>query len=241
MSEQIIIGNIPIEVIFKEIKNIHLSVHPPTGRIRIAAPEETNLDTLRVYAISKMNWIQKQQAKLQAQERETQREYIDRESHYLWGSRYLLRVIEEETPPFVTLRHNEILLSVRPNSNRAKREEIMSAWYREELRNVVEPLIPKWEKELGVKVNQLFVQRMKTRWGSCNHDKGNIRLNTELAKKPRNCLEYILVHEMMHLLEPTHNKHYTALMDQFMPQWRHYRDELNQAPLGYVLGDGRGE
>ncbi|MBI9050788.1 MAG: M48 family metallopeptidase [Anaerolineaceae bacterium] len=241
MGEQIMVGSILVEVIFKDIKNVHLSVHPPTGRIRIAAPEHTSLDTLRVYAISKLNWIRKAQAKLQAQERETQREYIDRESHYLWGSRYLLRVNEVERPPSVTLRHNEILLSVRPNSDRAKREEVISAWYREEVRKAVEPIIPQWEKEMAVRVNQLFVQRMKTRWGSCNPHKGNIRLNTELAKKPRNCLEYILVHEMVHLLEPTHNTQYTKLMDQFMPQWRHYRDELNQAPLGYMLSDRRNE
>ena len=234
MSEEINVGGIPVDVVFKDIKNVHLSVHPPTGRIRIAAPERTSLDTLRIYAISKLDWIHKQQAKLKAQQRETQREYIDRESHYLWASRYLLRVNEVEVPPSVTLLHNEILLSVRPHSDHAKREEVISAWYREELRNVVTPLIPKWEKVMGVKINQLFVQRMKTRWGSCNHNKGNIRLNTELAKKPRVCLEYILVHEMVHLLEPSHNKRFTGLMDQFLPQWRHYRDELNQAPLGFV-------
>ena len=234
MPEKITIGDISVDVVFKDIKNVHLSVHPPTGRIRIAAPERTSLDTLRIYAISKLNWIRKAQAKIQAQERETQREYIERESHYLWGSRYLLRVEEVEAPPSVTLLHDEIVLSVRPNSSRTKREEIISAWYREELRNVVTPLIPTWEKELGVKVNQLFIQRMKTRWGSCNHNKGNIRLNTELAKKPRICLEYILVHELVHLLEPSHNERFTGLMDQFMPQWRHYRNELNQAPLGFV-------
>ncbi|MBC8507625.1 MAG: M48 family metallopeptidase [Chloroflexi bacterium] len=234
MSEQIKIGGIPLEVVFKDIKNVHLSVHPPTGRIRIAAPECMNLGTIRVYAISKLDWIRKQQAKLQSQQRETQREYIERESHYLWGSRYLLKVNEVEGPPSVTLLHNEILLSVRPNSTCAKREEIISAWYREELRNAVTPMIPIWEKGMGVQVNQLFVQRMKTRWGSCNHNKGNIRLNTELAKKPRVCLEYILVHEMVHMLEPSHNERFTGLMDQFMPQWRHHRDELNQAPLGFV-------
>ena len=234
MSEEINVDGIPVEVVFKGIKNVHLSVHPPTGRIRIAAPEHINLDTIRIYAISKLDWIRKQQAKLQAQQRETQREYIDRESHYLWGSRYLLRVNEVEVPPSVTLLHNEILLSVHPHSDHAKREEVISAWYRVEVRNAVAPLIPNWEKAMGVQVNQLFIQRMKTRWGSCNHHKGNIRLNTELAKKPRICLEYILVHELVHLLEPSHNERFIALMDQFMPQWRHHRDALNQAPLGFV-------
>jgi predicted metal-dependent hydrolase len=234
MPEKITIGDISVDVVFKDIKNVHLSVHPPKGRIRIAAPERTSLDTLRIYAISRLGWIRKEQAKIQAQERETQREYIDRESHYLWGSRYLLRVEEVEAPPSVTLLHGEIVLSVRPNSNRGKREEVISAWYREEVRNAVAPLIPNWEKEMGVQVNQLFIQRMKTRWGSCNHKKGNVRLNTELAKKPRVCLEYILVHEMTHLLEPSHNQRFIGLMDQFLPQWRHYRNELNQAPLGFV-------
>ena len=198
--KEIKIGDITVDVVFKEIKNVHLSVHPPNGRVRIAVPERMNLDTIRIYAISKIDWIRKEQAKLQAQQRESQREYIDRESHSLWGSRYLLRVEEENIPPSVTLLHTEILLSVRPKSSHAKREAIISAWYREELRNAVTPMIPIWEKELGVKVNQLFIQRMKTRWGSCNHEKGNIRLNTELAKKPRVCLEYILVHELVHLL-----------------------------------------
>jgi predicted metal-dependent hydrolase len=234
MPEQITIGDLSVDVIFKDIKNVHLSVHPPTGKVRISAPERMSLDTIRVYAISKIDWIRKAQAKLQAQPRETQREYIERESHYLWGSRYLLQVEEVDAPPSVTVLHNEIILSVRPNTDREKRAEIIAAWYRDELRQAVEPLLPQWEKVLGVKVNQLFVQKMKTRWGSCNHQKGNIRLNTELAKKPRICLEYILVHELVHLLEPSHNERFTGLMDQFMPQWRHYRDELNQAPLGFV-------
>lgn len=234
MPEQITIGDLSVDVVFKDIKNVHLSVHPPTGRVRIAAPERMKLDTIRVYAISKIDWIRRAQAKLQSQQRETQRDYIERESHYLWGSRYLLHVEEVDAPPSVTVLHNEIVLSVRPHSDREKREAIMAARYREEVRKTVEPLIPTWEKALGVQVNQLFIQRMKTRWGSCNHQKGNIRLNTELAKKPRICLEYILVHEMVHLLEPSHNARFTTLMDQSMPQWRHYRDELNQAPLGFV-------
>ena len=234
MNTEINVGGISVEVVFKDIKNVHLSVHPPAGRVRIAAPERPSLDTLRIYIISKLEWIRKEQAKLQSQERETQREYIDRESHYLWGKRYLLRVEEVETPPSVTLLHDEILLSVRPKSSYEKRAEVISAWYREEVRSAVAPLIPQFEKTMGVQVNQLFIQRMKTRWGSCNHHKGNIRLNTELAKKPHVCLEYILVHEMVHLLEPSHNERFVGLMDQFMPQWRHHRDELNRSPLGFV-------
>ncbi len=234
MTERLSIGDVSVDVVFKDIKNIHLSVHPPTGRIRIAAPARMKLDTIRVYAISKLDWIRKEQGKLLAQERETEREYIDRESHYLWGRRFLLRINEVDAPPSVTLLHSEILLSVRPENNPEKRAEVLSAWYRQAVRDAVKPMIPEWEKMIGVKVNQLFVQRMKTRWGSCNHAKGNIRLNTELAKKPKKCLEYILAHEMVHLLEASHNERFRRLMDQFMPQWRHHRDELNQAPLGFV-------
>lgn len=234
MVQQIEIGGIPIEVVLKNIKNVHLSVYPPTGRVRIAAPEHMNLDTIRIYAISKMDWIRKQQRKLQEQERETIREYLERESHYVWGKRYLLTLREAEQPPSVELNHSQVVLTVRPGAGYEKKEEIVSAWYRDLLRQAVTPLIAKWEPLLGVQVNQCFIQRMKTRWGSCNHHNGNIRLNSELAKKSPECLEYVVVHEMVHLLEPSHNERFVHLMTQFMPQWRHFRDELNRAPLGHV-------
>jgi predicted metal-dependent hydrolase len=233
MSEQIDIGGISVDVVFKDIKNVHLSVHPPTGRVRIAAPEWMNIDIIRVYAISKLDWIKKQQKKLLEQERETPREYIDRESHYVWGRRYLLKVNEENQAPSVELQHNRMVLTVRLGSGTEKREAVVAAWYREDLRNAAAPLIEKWESIIGVKVNQVFIQRMKTKWGGCNPIKRNIRLNSELAKKPRGCLEYIVVHEMTHLLEPTHNEVFISLMDKFMPQWRHYRDELNRFPLSH--------
>jgi predicted metal-dependent hydrolase len=234
MSEMLDIGGTPVEVVFKDIKNIHLSVYPPTGRVRISAPERMSLDTIRVYAISKLDWIRKQQIKFHEQERETQREYLDRESHFVWGRRYLLKVIETEQSPTLELKHNYMILTVRPGSSQEKREDVVAAWYREDLRKFAGPLIEKWELALGVKVERLFIQRMKTKWGSCNTHEGYIRLNTELAKKPRECLEYIVVHEMMHLVVPTHNDAFAALMDQYMPQWRHYKDELNRSPLGHV-------
>jgi predicted metal-dependent hydrolase len=232
--KQIDIGGIPVDVVFKDIKNVHLSVHPPTGRVRIAAPERMNLDTVRVYAISKIDWIKKQQKKFQEQERETKREYLDRESHYVWGKRYLLKVQEENRPPSVELQHSQMVLTVRPGASMTKKEAVVQAWYRDLIREAVDPLIAKWESALGVKVNKVIVQRMKTKWGSCNPQTKNIHLNPELAKKPRECLEYVLVHEMVHLLEPSHNATFVALMDQYMPQWRHIRDELNRAPLGHV-------
>lgn len=236
-TKQIDVGGIPVDVVFKDIKNIHLSVHPPTGRVRISAPERMKMETLRVYAISKLGWIRQQQKRHRAQERETKREYIDRESHFVWGRRYLLKVLERDHAPSVELRHSQMILTVRPGSGLEKREAIVSAWYREQLRSVIEPMIAKWERSLDVKVNRCFIQRMKTKWGSCNPRRRNIRLNTELAKKPRACLEYVVVHELMHLLEPHHNERFISLMDQFMPQWRHIRDELNREPLGHVDWD----
>lgn len=233
-TKQIDVGGIPVDVIFKKIKNVHLSVHPPTGRVRISAPERMKLDTLRVFAISKLDWIKKTQKRLQVQERETRREYIDRESHFVWGRRYLLKVNEEDTTPTVELKHNQLVLSVRPHSGIEKREAVVAAWYREQLRVAMLPLIAKWQHLLGVKANNIIVQRMKTKWGSCNPRSRNIHLNSELARKPRECLEYVIVHELVHLLEPSHNARFVSLMDKSMPQWRHIRDELNRAPLGHV-------
>lgn len=232
--EQIDVGGINVDVEFKDIKNIHLSVHPPTGRVRISAPERMNLDTIQMYAISKLAWIKKHQKQFQKQERETQREYLDIESHYVWGQRYLLKVKEKKQAPTVDIKHKELILTIRPGSSQKKKEEVIYAWYRQQLREEATPLINKWEEVLGVKVNHCYIQRMKTKWGSCNHQSRNIRLNSELAKKPKECLEYIILHELLHLLEPTHNAAFVSLMDRYMPHWQHIRDELNSMPLSHV-------
>ena len=234
MTEQIEIGDISVDVIFKDIKNVHLSVHPPTGRVRISAPNRMKLDTIRVYAISKLEWIKRHQVKMQSQERETPRENLDRESHYVWGKRYLLKLNEAEQVPSIELKHNQMVLTVRPGSRFEKKEAIVSSWYRDEVRKAATPLIEKWEQVLGVRVNECYVQRMKTKWGSCNPYTHSIRLNSDLAKKPRECLEYIVVHELIHLLEPSHNARFTSLMDKFMPNWKHIREELNRSPLSHV-------
>lgn len=231
MTSQIKLGDITVDVIRKDIKNIHLSVYPPAGKVRISAPSRIDLDTIRVFAVSKLGWIKQQQRKLQEQERESLREYLDRESHFVWGKRYLLKIVEAEEPPFVEIKHSQLLLQVRPGSDRFKKQAVLEEWYRQLLKQVIPPLIGKWEPILGVKVERFFVRRMKTKWGSCNHTAGTIRLNTELAKKPRKCLEYIVVHEMIHVLEPTHNERFRALMDQFLPQWQAYREELNRLPV----------
>jgi predicted metal-dependent hydrolase len=231
MVQQLDLGGIAVDVVFKDIKNVHLSVYPPTGRVRISAPSRMSLDTIRVYAISKLAWIKEQQRKLREQERETPREYVDRESHYVWGKRYLLTVCEAEQAPAVELTHSRMHLRVRPATDGTRKREIVGEWYRQQIKGAVPALLAKWEPRLGVRVNRFFVQRMKTRWGNCSPRTGNIRLNAELAKKPPECLEYIVVHEMAHLLEPTHNARFVGLMDRFMPQWRHRRELLNQLPV----------
>ncbi len=231
MLEHIDLGNLQIEVLRKKIKNLHLSVLPPLGRVRIAAPGHMDLDTIRVFAISRLAWIKAQQRKMQIQQREAKREYLDRESHYVWGRRYLLKRIELESAPLIELKHSKLVFQIRPGTDEARSQEILDAWYREQIRLAVPELIAKWEPVMRVKVGRIFVQRMKTRWGSCNPATGAIRLNTDLAKKPPECLEYIVVHEMTHLLEPTHNSRFTSLMEFFMPQWQHVRNELNNLPV----------
>jgi len=231
MVAQIKLGDISVDVVLKDIKNIHLSVYPPTGRVRISAPKRMSMDTIRVFAISKLGWIKKQQAKLQAQERETPRDFLDRESHYVWGKRYLLNMIEGDQAPSVTLKGKKMMLEIRPQTSGDKRQEIIENWYREQLKAEAKTLIAKWEPRINVTVDRFYVRRMKTKWGSCNPERQSIRLNTDLARKPRECLEYLIVHEMVHILEPTHNARFVALMDQFMPNWQHRRDQLNQLPV----------
>lgn len=231
MISQVHLGEIDVDVVFKDIKNIHLSVYPPEGKVRISAPNRMSLDTIRVFAITKLAWIKQQQQKLREQLRETPREFLERESHYVWGNRYLLTIAENEAKPTVELAHNTMLLQVRPGTSQARKQAIIEDWYRERLKEAVQPLIAKWQPIIGVQVERIFVQRMKTKWGSCNAATKAIRLNTDLAKKPPECLEYIVVHEMTHLLEPTHNSRFLSLMDQLMPEWRHYRNVLNQLPV----------
>lgn len=231
MATQIQLGDIAVDVVLKDIKNVHLSVYPPMGHVRISAPSHMSLETVRLFAISKLEWIKKQQAELQAQERETKREFIERESHYVWGKRYLLEVVEADRAPLVTLEGSKMVLQIRPETGQDKRQEIVEAFYREQIRTEAPMMIAGWEKWMDVTVDRFYVQRMKTRWGSCNPGKRSIRLNTELAKKPRECLDYLIAHEMVHLLEPTHNARFVALMDRFMPNWRDRRDRLNQLPV----------
>ena len=231
MTKQIELGNIPVDVVLKDIKNVHLSVYPPTGRVRISAPSRMKLDTIRVYAISKLDWIKRQQKKIQGQERETPREYVERESHLVWGKQYLLKLNVVKTKPSVELKHGHLVMNVRAKSSKVYKRELLDTWYREQLNKEVQPLIAKWESNIGVKVNRLFIQRMKTKWGSCNFRKQTIRLNTDLARKPIHCLEYVVIHELVHILEPSHNSRFVTLIERFVPQWKHYRDQLNRLPV----------
>jgi len=234
MRTKIALGGIDVEVVKKDIKNVHLSVYPPTGRVRIAAPSRMNLETIRVYAISKLGWIKQQQKKLLGQPRETPREYLNRESHYVWGRRYLLQVVEVDASPTVELKHRKIVLQVRPGADEDKKQAVVDEWYRSELKRAVSSLIGKWEPLIGVKVERLFVQKMKTKWGSCNARSRSIRINTELAKKPPECLEYIVVHEMMHFLVRRHDAVFSDLMNRFLPNWRLTRQKLNAEPLAHT-------
>jgi len=231
MSEMIKLGEITIEVQRKDIKHVHLSVHPPDGRVTLSAPTTTRLEVARAYAISKLGWILAQQQRLAKQARETPRQYVERESHSLWGRRYLLTVKYQDAKPSVRLDHKRITLIVRPGSSNEKRAEVIHGWHKSLLHAEMPGLIGKWQQKLKVKVTGYFLQKMKTKWGSCNHQAGHIRLNTELVKKPKDLLEYVIVHEMVHLLEPTHNDRFLALLDDCYPTWREARAELNELPL----------
>lgn len=233
MTETIHLGDIVIAVSRKAVKNVHLSVHPPGGDVTLVAPTGTRLEVARAYAISKLGWIRDQREKLRGQARETPRQFVERESHYLWGRRYLLSIIENDAKPAVTLDHRRITLKIRAGTTRAKREQVMQEWHRQLLHEALPGLIRKWEMKLDVKVSRYFLQRMKTKWGACNHRAGNIRLNTELVKKPKDLMEYVVVHEMVHLIEPTHSERFVALLDQHYPTWREARAELNELPLTY--------
>jgi predicted metal-dependent hydrolase len=231
MGETIQVGDLSIRVTRKDIKNVHLSVHPPDGRVTLATPKTTRLEVARAYAISKLGWIRTQQERLRNQAREAPRRLVERESHSLWGRRHLLTIEYADARPTVALDHKRIKLTVRPGSDAAKRAAVIHEWHKSLLHAVVPGLIRKWEPKLKVEVTGYFLQRMKTKWGSCNHLKGHIRLNTELVKKPRDLLEYVIVHEMAHLIEPTHSDRFITILQNHYPSWREARAELNELPL----------
>ncbi len=225
---------ITVEVVRKDIKNLHMGVYPPNGRVRVAVPLRLDDEAVRLAVISRLGWIRRQQNGFELQDRQSEREMITGESHFYLGRRYRLDVIEHNGPAVVNLPNNTTMaLRVRPGTSRDKREIVLHQWYRQQLREQIPQLITKWELEIGVTVVEWGIKKMKTRWGTCNIDARRIWLNLELAKKPASCLEYILVHEMVHLLERHHNDHFREYMDRLIPQWRLYRDELNRSPLSH--------
>ncbi len=232
---QIDVNGLIVDVVRKDIKNLHLAVCPPNGRVRVAAPLRVNDEAVRMAVIARLGWIRRQQTNFREQERESRHEYVNGESHYFLGNRYLLNIVEDNRAGKVVVRNKKkIDLYTHPNSSQAQRERIMLNWYRTYLRQTVPALIAKWEKIIGVQVADWGIKQMKTKWGSCNIQKRRVWINLELAKKSESCLEFIVAHEMVHLLERHHNDRFIELMNEFMPRWSAYRAELNRAPLGYA-------
>ena len=224
-----------MEVVRKDIKNLHVGVYPPSGRVRVAAPLRLDDNAVRLAVISRLGWIRRQQAEFAQQDRQSQREFVSGESHYFEGRRYRLDVLDHGGRPPVRLTNNTTMtLRVRPDSDRAVREAVLNQWYRRQLRARLPALLAKWEPQVGVGVEEVRIKKMKTCWGSCNQEARRIWLNLELAKKQPSCLEYILLHEMVHLIERGHNERFQDLMDRHMPQWRMHRDTLNRAPLAHA-------
>lgn len=231
MIVELEIGDVTVDVVFKDIKNVHLSVYPPTGRVRVSAPSAMNLETVRLFALSKIGWIRRNQGRIRAQERETPRELLERESHYVWGRRYLLRIEDHDDQASVSLGHKTIELNAPKDSTFEQRRDLLLDWYRNELRAASKPVIAQFEKQLGVEVRRFFIQRMRTRWGSSSPARQSIRLNLDLARFEPGCLRYVILHEMAHFIVPNHNAHFVALLDRHMPEWRAIRTKLNYGPL----------
>jgi hypothetical protein len=228
------ICDIEVLIIRKKIKNLHLAVLPPEGRVRVSAPLTLNDDIIRTMLVTRWGWIRKQRLKFENQSRQSLREYISGETHYFWGRRYRMEVIYEPTAPKISFKgKNKIVLSVKPGTCRIKREKIMMNWYRKQLRVVANKLIEYWKKKIGVQLNAWGIKKMKTRWGTCNPKLGRIWINLELAKKPEQCLEFIIAHELTHFLEKNHNERFKKYLDNFLPHWRQRKEELNQMTLSY--------
>lgn len=230
-DKDIVVSGIPVQVVRKSIKNLHLSVCPPDGHVRIAVPLHMSDDSVRLAVITRLSWIKKQQASFQAQPRQSEREMITGESHYVFGKRYRLEVIERQGRHEVALKHDTLQLFVNPGTSTQNRALLLNEWYRKQLKARIPELLTYWQTVIGKQVSDWGIKRMKTKWGSCNIEQCRVWLNLELAKKPIECLEYVLVHELVHLLERHHNDRFKAYIDKFLPQWQQYRDILKREPL----------
>ena len=228
------VGSISVEIVRKDIKNLHIGVYPPYGRVRVAVPLHLDDEAVRLAAVSRLGWIRRQQEEFEQQDRQSEREMVTGESHYFQGRRYRLDVVVQDGPTSVRLANNRtIQLQIRAKDDNSYRRRVLHQWYREHLKKQIPALLAKWEPRVGVSVAEVRIKKMKTRWGSCNSDARRVWLNLELAKKPVTCLEYILVHEMVHILERHHNEHFRELMNRLMPKWQSIRDELNRVPVAH--------
>ncbi|MCF7355417.1 SprT family zinc-dependent metalloprotease [Vibrio sp. CK2-1] len=233
-SENITIAGIEVQVNRKAIKNLHLSVLPPQGRVRLSIPHGTGEQAIRLAIINKLTWIKQQQADFAAQARQSSREMISGESHYLWGKRYRLSIVNTSSKHSVTVKGvSKLELAVTENTSVDNRLKLLNGFYRKRMQESIDKLLPVWQKKLGVEPNSVSIKKMKTKWGSCNIQAKRLWLNLELAKKPPECMEYILVHELVHLIERHHNERFKALLDKNMPDWRERRNLLNSLPLAY--------
>jgi predicted metal-dependent hydrolase len=231
MAALLDIAGVEVRVVRKDVRNLHLSVLPPDGSVRVTAPEWMGEEAIRLFALSKLGWIKRQRGKMRGQARESAREYVDRESHYVWGQRFLLQIVEHDAPPGIEIRHRKLVMQVRPGTDRVRRDAILYDWYRHQVRQALPALLDYWEARLNARPKRIYIQRMKTKWGSCNPASDSIRLNSELAKKPPEHLNYIVLHELVHLLDPTHGAAFTQTMNRLMPQWRDYRNALSLLPI----------
>lgn len=230
MTKHIIIGNISVEVVFKPIKNLHLSVHPPYGKVTISSPEFYDLEKVKIYAATKLTWIKKERSKFLEQKRETPRKYIGRESHFYFGERYLMKVNESKRNS-VIISGKTMMLNTIDRADRNQNEKTVAAFYRKELRKKLTALISVHASQMNLGTPEFKIRKMKTKWGSCATDIQRIWFNIELAKKPVECIEYIVVHELVHLLERNHTKRFIGLMDHYLPNWRILKQQLNELPL----------
>ena len=230
-SAYLTVGGIDIDVIHKDIRHLHIGVYPPLGRVRVAAPLRFDDEQVRLAVVQRLAWIKRQRKQLQAAPRQTEREMITGESHYVWGNRLRLKVVERPGRAHIEIDGDRLVIYTSPDSTAESRRAALERWYRDQLRLALPRLIEKWENELQVTVPKWTVRRMKTKWGSCNRESRHIWFNLELAKKHPNCLEYIVVHEMTHYLERKHGERFASLMDQRLPDWELRRTELNGAPL----------
>ena len=232
-KHQIVVNGQAVQIVRKAIKNLHLGVYPPNGRVRVAVPLRVNDDAVRLALVGKLGWIKRQRVKFETQSRQSKREMVSGESHYFLGRRYRLSVVPHDGAPKVLTRKKLIELYVRRETNARQRERVLRRWYRQRLKEMIPPLVEKWQEILGVQLVEWGIKKMKTRWGTCNPGARRVWLNLELAKKPSQCLEYILVHELTHLVERHHNDRFISLMNRHLPNWRQHRQVLNSEPLAH--------